>query len=162
MNMRSMFKLLPLLTALVVPAAFAHSFDAGSLHIDHPWARPTVAKQPSGAAYISVENRGQAADTLLRGSSPIAREVQIHSMKMEGNTMRMREVDKLEVAPKAKLEMKPGDGYHLMLIGLKQPLKVGEQFPLQLVFEKAGAVEVTVTVENKPAAPAAPSHQHKH
>jgi copper(I)-binding protein len=144
-------------------AALAHSFSVGDLQIGHPWARPTVAKQPTGGAYLSVENRGKAADNLLSASSPAASEVQIHTMKMEGTTMRMREVPKLEVAPGAKVTMAPGDGYHLMLIGLKQPLKVGDKFPMQLVFEKAGAVEVTVNVEDKPKSSAAPAeHQHKH
>ncbi|MDB5796526.1 MAG: rane protein [Paucimonas sp.] len=146
--------------------ALAHSFDAGDLHIGHPWARPSVAQQTSGAAYISIENRGKAADTLVRASTPVAKEVQVHSMKMDGNVMRMREVPKLEVPAATMVAMKPGDGYHLMLVGLKQPLKAGERFPLTLVFEKAGQAEVTVVVEDKPRDKAAASTpaagQHKH
>ncbi len=140
--------------------AQAHSFDVGDMHIAHPWARPTVAQQPTGAAYLSIENRGKNADTLVRASSPIASEVQIHSMKMEGTTMRMREVPKLEIAPGAKVALTPGDGYHMMLIGLKQPLKAGDKFPMQLVFEKAGQVQVTVNVESQPKGASAEQHKH--
>lgn len=151
--------MLALSLSAMLPAQ-AHEFKVGDLHIGHPWARPTVAKQPAGAAYLAIDNRGQSADTLLRASSPVASEVQIHSMKMEGTTMRMREVGKLDVPAGAKVAMTPGDGYHMMLLGLKQPLKAGDKFPMQLVFEKAGTVEVTVNVENKPAEQKAPAHKH--
>jgi hypothetical protein len=46
--------------------------------------------------------------------------------------------------------MKPGDGYHLMLVGLKQPLKPGERFPLTLIFENAGRIELMVNVDAAP------------
>jgi hypothetical protein len=134
----------------------------GDVQVGHPWARPTVAQQPTGAAYLSIENRGKNADALVRASSPIAAEVQIHSMKMEGTTMRMREVGKLEIPAGAKVALTPGDGYHMMLIGLKQPLKAGDKFPMQLVFEKAGQVQVTVNVENQPKGASASAEQHKH
>jgi len=42
-------------------------------------------------------------------------------------------------------EFKPG-GMHIMLVGLKQPLKAGDSFPLTLAFQKAGAVETTVMI----------------
>ena len=156
------FRLLPALAALLFAAsAHSHSFDVGSLHIDHPYARPTVAQQPSGAAFLSIENRGKTADKLVRASAPVAKEVQIHSMKMEGDVMRMRELDALEVNPAATVTLQPG-GYHIMLIGLKQPLKTGDKFPLMLTFEKAGQVEVTVVVEERSKGAPAPAMQHKH
>jgi copper(I)-binding protein len=60
-------------------------------------------------------------------------------------------VSDLELKPSTKTELKPGDGYHLMLVGLKQPLKAGDKFPVTLSFEKAGKVEVSVWVEDKNA-----------
>lgn len=156
---------LPALAALLFSLpAFSHSADVGDLHIGHPWARPTVGPQPTGGAYLSIENRGKNPDALVRVTSPVAREVQVHTMQMEGNVMRMREADKLTVPAGGKVEMKPGDGYHLMLMGLKQPLKAGERIPLTLTFEKAGQVQVEAVVEEKPrAAPAADAgHEHKH
>jgi copper(I)-binding protein len=52
----------------------------------------------------------------------------------------------LTIAPGTAALLKPG-GDHVMLMGLKQPLKEGESFPLILTFEKAGDVQVTVKVE---------------
>jgi len=72
--------------------------------------------------------------------------------------MRMREVGELPLAPAARVEMKPGMGYHIMLTGLKQPLQEGAAFPLTLTFEKGGKVEVTVAVGGKQAKPAGHGH----
>jgi len=79
-------------------------------------------------------------------------------MKMEGDVMRMRQVDAIEVPVGQTVELKPG-GYHLMFIGLKAPLKVGERFPMTLKFEKAGEVKVEVVVQ-APGAAAEPQHKH--
>ena len=65
--------------------------------------------------------------------------------------MRMRQVDGIALAPKASVKMRPGMGYHLMLVGLKRPLKDGEAFPMTLEFERAGKVEVKVVVQAAPA-----------
>ena len=143
---------------LLAGAAHGQSYELGTIRISHPHARPTVAQQPSGGAYMTLENRGGAGDRLLEVSSPVAASTQIHTMRMEGDVMRMREVGALDLAPSAKVEMKPGAGYHIMLIGLKQPLQAGDKFPMTLHFEKAGKVEVSVTVDSKEAGPS--SHRH--
>ncbi len=72
-------------------------------------------------------------------------------MSMDGNVMKMREVDGIEIKPATRVAMQPGEGYHIMLIGLKKPLKAGDKFPLTLTFEKSGKVEVSVWVEEKDA-----------
>jgi copper(I)-binding protein len=138
---------------LLAGAAHGHSYELGNIRIGHPHARPTVAQQPSGGAYLTLENRGSAGDRLLDVSSPAAASAQIHTMSMDGDVMRMREVGALDLAPAAKVEMKPGAGYHIMLIGLKQPLQAGDKFPMTLNFEKAGKIEVSVTVDGKEAKP---------
>ena len=72
-------------------------------------------------------------------------------------TMRMREVSALELPPGKIVTLAPG-GLHLMLIGLKAPLKIGAKVPLKLRFEKAGEIDVTLNVENKTAD--ADAHKH--
>jgi periplasmic copper chaperone A len=150
------------ITVLAAGLSQAHEFKLKNLNIGHPYARTTAPNQPSGAAYLSLENKGSSADKLTSISSPVARSVQVHTMSMEGNVMKMREVDGIDLPPAAKVEMKPGNGYHIMLIGLEKPLKAGDKFPLTLNFEKAGKTDVTVVVEEakKEAAPAAEQHRH--
>jgi copper(I)-binding protein len=67
-------------------------------------------------------------------------------MLMEGNVMRMRALESLEIAPGETIKMQPGKGLHIMLIGLKQALKAGDKVPVTLVFEKAGKVDVELMV----------------
>jgi hypothetical protein len=142
--------LLALSLSLLAGLAQAQSVELGALKISDAHARPTVAMQPAGGAYVTIENRGKDPDTLISASAPVAASTQIHTMSMDGNVMRMREVGKLALPPHSQVTMKPGDGYHLMLVGLKQPLKPGERFPLTLIFENAGRIELMVNVDAAP------------
>lgn len=156
------------LVAIASPAS-AQDYKVGSLRIDHPTARPTMPGQPGAAAYMMIENLGKQPDRLIGAKAAVASTTEIHSMVMEGTIMKMREIADIEIKPDTTIVMQPGDGYHLMLNGLKKPLKTGDRFPLTLTFEKAGKINVMVTVEHK--APAGKSaqpgaagqqHQHKH
>jgi hypothetical protein len=136
-----------LLSLSISALALAHEFVAGDIHIAHPHARATVPGQPAAAAYIGLDNGGKTADKLIGASSPVAKAVELHTMSMDNNIMRMREVKEIDLPPGAKIMMKPGDGYHLMLLGLSHPLKAGEKIPLTLKFEKFGTLEVQVVID---------------
>lgn len=134
---------------LISSTAIAHDYHAGDVHIGHPYARASVPGQTSGAAYLTLENKGKQSDTLIAAQSPAAKSVEIHTMSMTAdNVMRMREVSSIELKPNEKIIMLPGDGYHIMLIGLKAPLKTGDKLPLVLTFKKAGKVDVSIWVED--------------
>ena len=79
-------------------------------------------------------------------------------MSMDGDVMRMRQVEAIEVPAGQRVELKPG-GLHLMLMGLKQALPAGTRLPLKLRFERAGEVQVELAVEAA-GARAAPAHHH--
>lgn len=132
------------LTPLHLPAQ-AHDARIGSIHVIHPAAPATLPGQRSGAIYLSIENEGKTADRLLSLTSP-AGSVAIHSMTMDGNIMKMRDIDSLSLPPGAKVVMKADGSHHLMLTGLKQPLAAGDEIPLKMTFERAGTVEVSVHV----------------
>jgi copper(I)-binding protein len=125
-------------------AAPAQQPPAGVV-VEQAWARATPGSVKIGAAYVTVANKGAAADRLLSLSTPVAEAASLHETKMEGGIMKMRPLDELAIAPGQTLELKPG-GNHIMLEGLKRPLKEGEHFPLTLTFEKAGAREIEVMV----------------
>ena len=151
-----------LAAALLLAAAAnasAHDFKTGAISIGHPWARPTGAGQAVGGGFMTLTNGGTAADRLVAVSTAVSASVELHTMRMEGDVMRMRQVEAIELPAGGSVELKPG-GLHLMLMGLKQPLKPGDTFPLTLRFEKAGEVVVTVNVE-APKTPA-PAHEHGH
>ena len=123
----------------------AQTPDAKSIVIDHPWARATPAGAKTGAAYMTLINNGDSGDRLLAAKTPVADSVQFHSVSEENGVSRMREMRAVEVPPGGKVTFSPG-GMHIMVVGLKQPLKEGQTFPLSLTFEKAGKVEVTVSI----------------
>ncbi len=125
--------------------AHAHSFQLGAIAIGHPYARATVPGQPAGGGYLKLDNRG-AADRLLSASAGVAGSVELHTMSMEGDVMRMRQLDAIDLPAGKTVELKPG-GLHIMFMGLKAPLKAGDSFPMKLKFEKAGEVTVQVKVE---------------
>ena len=142
-------------------AASAHSYKIGPIGIDDPRARPTVAGQPVGGAYMKIVNKG-AADRLLSATTAVAAAVQMHTMAMDGDVMTMREVDAVDLPAGQTVEFKPG-GFHLMLMGPNKAFLQGDRIPLTLTFAKAGKVAVQLAAESRPAsAPAAMPESHKH
>ncbi len=118
-----------------------------SIQIEQPWARATPGGATSGAVYMTIDNKSNAADRLTGAESDAAMTSQIHEMKVAGGVMKMREISGgLAVPANGAVALKPG-GYHLMLIGLKKPLKAGETVQLTLTFEKAGKVAVSAPVK---------------
>jgi len=152
----------PLALAVVAAAAFAHGSTVGDIEIGHPYATPSLPGTSNGAAYFAMlENTGNAADRLLRATTPAAARVELHTMAVDAQgVMRMREVDAIALAPHAKIRMRPGSGIHLMLVGLKEPLKDGARFPMTLEFERAGKVDVTVNVQSAVPGGGAAAHAH--
>ena len=108
------------------------------------WARASFG--PTGAAYFSVTNHGGAADRLVALRTPVAAKAELHEDKIDNGVMKMRLLKSLTIASGQSVVLKPGTD-HVMLTGLKQPLKQGESFPLTLTFEKGGDVQVMVRVE---------------
>lgn len=157
---KSNLALAALALTLASTAALAHDYKAGPLKIDHPWSRATPAGAKVGGGYLSIENTGAAPDRLLSVSAPFAGRGEIHEMAVSNGVMTMRELPKgLEIAPGAKVELKPG-GYHIMFQELKQPLKQDERLKATLTFEKAGSVEVEFKVEGIGAKGGATEHKH--
>jgi|ERR1700733_1902145 copper(I)-binding protein len=139
--------LLAALCAVLAHPAFALDYKLGAIEIGQPWTRATPATAESGGGYLVLKNTGATPERLIAVKSPAAAKVEIHEMKMDGNIMRMREVEKgIEIPPGATVELKPG-GFHVMFMGLKTPFAKDTKVPLTLVFEKAGSVDVELAVE---------------
>lgn len=147
-----------LLIALLAPWLFAsaHDYQAGELHIEHPWSREMPPVAPTAAVYFVVHNRGSQADRLLAAQTPVAGKAEFHEHLHADGLMKMQQVQAVDIPPGGEVRFAPM-AYHVMLFDLKRQLQDGERFPLTLSFEKAGAVEVEVAVQKEPPAAA---HQH--
>lgn len=131
--------------SLAASAAPAHEVKQGDLTIDHPWARASAGPARNSAAFMTIHNAGKA-DRLVAAAGDVAERVELHTHLMEGNVMKMRQVEAIDVPAEGMAKLQPG-GFHVMLIGLHEPLKEGDSFPLTLTFEKAGKVTLEVAVE---------------
>jgi copper(I)-binding protein len=126
--------------------------SAATITVTEPFSRATAPTAKTGAAFMTL-GLDQGDDKLLSVSSPVAEKVELHTHIMENGVAQMRAVDAIPLAAGTPVELKPG-GLHVMLIGLKAPLKAGDMVPLTLRFEKAGEVAVSVPVKGPGARPA--------
>jgi copper(I)-binding protein len=138
--------------------------QTGQLEIKTPWARATPGHAETGAAYVTIVS--PTTDRLTAVSSPVAKKVELHTMSMEGGVMRMRPLAAIDIPAGQTVTLSPG-GTHIMLLGLTQPLRQGQSFPLTLSFEHAGPRQVTVAIEKAgamgpggQAAESPPMHMH--
>ncbi len=118
--------------------------------VDQPWARATAGGGTAGVAYLTLTAHGQG-DRLIGASTPVADMAELHQSSEDRGVTRMRPVDGLALDPGKPIILAPG-GVHLMLMGLKQPLKQGTSFLLTLTFEHAPPVTVQVPVKAAGAA----------
>ncbi|MEZ5955870.1 MAG: copper chaperone PCu(A)C [Hyphomonadaceae bacterium] len=144
--------LIPLLLILVAacgaPTASseAHEMSAGaSVAAIDAWAAPTPAGVDVAAGYMTITNSAGAADHLLSATSQRAQRVEVHEMSMDGGVMRMRQLERLEIPAHGEMQLRPG-GNHLMFFGIHEPFEQGQEIPVRLVFEHAGAIDVTLPV----------------
>ena len=125
----------------------AHNHEKGDIQIRHPWSRATAPGAKVAAGYMELRNSGTQPDRLLSAETPVAKRVEMHVTRRDGEVMKMRQVQSFEVPARERYEMRPG-GSHLMLVDIARPLKKGERFPLKLRFERAGEIEVQVEVQD--------------
>lgn len=147
-----------LLPVIVVLSACGAAEGAG-LRVEEAWARPAMAggdmqgamgqgmaAPGTGAVFMRLVNDGPQADRLLAGQTDVAAVVEIHETVMEGEVMKMQMLPEgLEIPARGEVALRPG-GYHVMLIGVRDDLEIGQRFELDLQFERAGTVTVEVEV----------------
>ena len=157
--MKKLFNTLLLASVLVTTSVIADNDEIklGSLKIEDAKARATVPAQKMSGGFMKIENKG-GADKLLAASSSVSKTMELHTMSMEGNVMKMREIKAIEIPANGKVELKSG-GLHLMFIDLKEQLKPGSTIKVKLKFEKAGEIEVPFKVMGHPAH-GEPGHDH--
>lgn len=149
-----MFKLLALMMTVAALAACSAP-DGPKIAASKGWARET-GQAKAAAAYVTIENKG-GADQLIGVRASVG-DARLHESSLEGGVMRMRPVETgegLSVPSNGKLALTPG-GPHVMLTGLRKPLKAGDRFALTLLFDRSRPHQVTMTV--KPATEGAAGH----
>lgn len=126
--------------------------------VNNVHAFETSAGMKNGAVLLSIMNHGKESDKLISASTPAADQTEIHEMSETNGIMKMREVGGVAIEAGQEVTFSP-DGYHIMLLGLKEPLKVGDARPLTLKFLKAGEIKTTFEVVSR-SAKKAPAMDH--
>lgn len=145
-----------LLTGLLSFTAFAAEMNVDA---DDLWLRESIPGQSNGAGFGTITNRGSQDVLLIGGTIAIAEDVEVHRHVREGEQMRMEVMDVLTIPAGQSVELQPG-GYHLMLMNLSEPLAVGDEHELTLVFSDGTMLNVKVPV--KALVQGQESSQHRH
>ena len=136
----------------------------GIVQVEGAWVRSTVPSQQGTGGFMKLTARQPM--TLIGVATPVAGVAEVHEMKMEGDLMKMRAIQALELPAGKTVELKPG-GYHLMLMDLKRVLPPGSTVPLTLLLRNAAGVESRVEFKvpvgvQAPGAAATAADTHKH
>ena len=131
----------PVLFASILFALFATgAARAGTIEVKDAWIRTPPPGAPTAAGYATIVNHGISSDHLTGASTRAAASAQLHQMSMAGGVMRMRPITTgVPIGASASLTLSP-NGEHLMLIGLKSPLKAGMHVKVTFQFQRGGAV----------------------
>jgi len=134
---------------VVVPAAVAQET---AIRLEKPWVRraPVMpdarpGAESTAAGYVTLLNRGPDRDALVAATADVAARVELHETRNMSGMMMMERVDKVELAPGSRVELRPGS-YHLMLIGLKRALTPGQTVTFTLEFERSGRMTTRAEV----------------
>lgn len=119
---------------------YSISFAASKIEVKETWVSAPPPSSSLTAAYMVIENKGNEGDRLIKVSSEVSDHTEIHATLVnERGIATMKRVDTIDIPAGKVVEIKPG-GYHIMLIGLKRPLNVGDKIEINLRFEKSGVL----------------------
>lgn len=157
MNLKNACRLF-LLMLCFAPSAFA----GGKLTIDAGWVRAVPPVSKNTAAYFTIHNGSKKDEVLLHLASDAAETVELHTIVVEPNgAKRMQKVPHATIKAGSSLALTPG-GYHLMLIGLKKPLKTGNKVSVELLFQHAGKINLSLPVKMDQGGDNTSHHKHHH
>ncbi len=130
---------------LLLTGILFFTFAQPLIVIKDAWIRAVPPSSKNTALFMIIENKGDEEDTLISVKTDIAKMSMIHKTENKNGVMKMVHIKKLKIPPKSKVILKPG-GLHIMLMGLKRPLKIGEKENVLLEFQKTGKIEIQVPV----------------
>lgn len=119
---------------------------ASNIKVENPYVRATPPNLPNSAAFMTVSNNSDKAVAIVKASSSVSKVVELHTHDMKDGVMKMYQVAKIDVPANGKVNLKPG-GFHVMLIGLNNPLKEGENVSFTLEFSNGETQTITAPVK---------------
>ena len=130
------------LSILSIAAVFG-----ADVEIEGAYARASIPNVPNSAAFFVIKNNSDKDIAITSANSDIAEKNELHTHIKENKMMKMMKIEKLVVPAKSSLELKSG-GDHVMLMGLKKELKVGDEINLELSFSDGDKKSIKVPVKD--------------
>ena len=127
-------------------ASIAAVFGA-DIEIEGAYARASIPNVPNSAAFFVIKNNSDKDIAITSANSDVAEKNELHTHIKENKMMKMMKIEKLVVPAKSSLELKSG-GDHVMLMGLKKELKVGDEISLELSFSDGDKKSIKVPVKD--------------
>jgi hypothetical protein len=142
----TMMSVLLVFTAACGADNAAKGTAAAEVKVENAYIRAVPPGQPNSAAFLTLVNNSAKAHSVKSATSPVAATVELHTHTNNNGVMEMRQVPQIDIPANGKTELKPG-GLHIMLIGLKQPLKAGEKANVSLQFEDGSNTTVSAAIQ---------------
>lgn len=174
--MKKLLLLIPALTIFGGFQTYAHSGPDGHSHghehameeqakekitVSQMYSFATTSVQKNGAAFMKITNNTDEDISVVRAQTDISERIELHTMSMENDVMRMRKVENFEIKAGETFELKPS-GNHIMLMGLKEALTDESDYTLTLMFDNGETQDVTVEVVIPGTTPGHDHHGHMH
>ena len=137
---------------LVLVLAIALGLSACSaeegIEVNDAWARPAPQGE-NGAIYLAIHNHSSETQEMVGATSEVAEAVEMHESQMSGDVMQMHQLESVSLGPGAEVVFEPG-GLHIMLVGLRKELRVGDEIEVTLQFKSFEDITVSVPVTEGP------------
>ena len=143
-------KLIQLLSIILLMAFLSVGIQADdkihSITIDNAISYPTSETQKNGVVFMTIHNTTPIPDKIIAAyADTVADHVELHTHVVDGDRMVMKQIEAYDIPAGEIVTLEPA-GHHIMLMGLKHPLKEGDTFMLTLDLEREADITTTITV----------------
>lgn len=138
------YKKLLFITLLLLTTGFSSADD--SISVESPYVREVPPGVITSASFLTLKNSSDKEVALIKASSDIAKNVELHLHIHKDGMMEMRQVDKITIPANGVTELKPS-GYHIMLIDLTRKIKSGDLVNISLEFNDGSKQTIKAEVK---------------
>lgn len=135
------------MSIIIASMLYTAPLAAADVKITDAWVKESIPGTENGAGYFTLTNESTQNMTIVGAATAASRAIEIHQHVLRDGMMRMRRVPELVVGPNETVVFQPG-GYHLMLFGVKNPFKTGEQVEFTLKFSDGNQTSFEAEVKS--------------
>ena len=120
--------------------------DSSKLQFNNGWIKQLPPVVPMRAGYVAINNPSEQTVEITKAHSDSFNMIELHESRMEDGMMKMVEQESLVIPAKGSLQLKPGS-FHLMMMGLKEQLEVGDVVNVDFSFNDGTSKSIAFEVK---------------